>query len=85
MGHVQRVLEASGLPTVGIYVSAFGHVPVQMALPRAVIVAHPMGRPLGAPGDSQRHLDITRLALAQLPNTSRSVIEAPTTYRPWSS
>lgn len=63
VGHVQRAIEETGIPTVGVYVEAFGHVPRQMSLPRALIVPHPMGRPLGAPFDRQRQRDVVTAAL----------------------
>lgn len=83
VGHVQRVLEASGLPTVSVYVAAFAHVPRQMAVSRAVITPHPMGRPLGAPGDAERQLDITRFALHRLTTDEPATVEYPHPYRTW--
>lgn len=63
VGHVQRAVEEAGIPTVSIYVRAFRHVVEEMKLPRTVVVKHPMGRPLGAPGDPVRHAEVVDAAL----------------------
>ncbi|MGD9754108.1 MAG: hypothetical protein AB7W59_24195 [Acidimicrobiia bacterium] len=81
VGHVQRVVEAAGLPTVGVYVAAFGHVPEQMMVSRALITPHPMGRPLGAPGDHERQLALTRLAVGLLSRDDRTIERSPLAYR----
>ena len=85
VGHVQRAIESAGIPTVGVYVSAFGHVPAQMGVARALITPHPMGRPMGAPGDAERHLAVVRQALSLLERDADQVIESfPDGYRPYS-
>ena len=85
VGHVQRAIESAGIPTVGVYVSAFGHVPAQMGVARALITPHPMGRPMGAPGDAERHLAVVRQALSLLERDADQVIESfPDDYRPYS-
>jgi len=82
VGHVQRVLEASGIPTVGIYIRAFEHVPRQMGVSRALITDHPMGRPLGAPRDHQRHQAVVRAALELLAMpTGPQIVNFPEPYR----
>ena len=82
VGHVQRAIESIGIPTVGVYVSAFGHVPSQMGVARALITSHPMGRPIGAPGDAERHLAVVRQALSLLSFGDRQRIETfPDPYR----
>lgn len=63
VGHVQRAVEEAGIPTVSIYVQAFRHIVEEMKLPRTVVVKHPMGRPLGAPGDADRHTEVVDTAL----------------------
>lgn len=83
VGHVQRVLEAAGLPTVGVYVEAFGHVPERMRLARALITPHPMGRPLGAPGDRERHQLVVRRALELFDVTEPTTRPFPEPYRTW--
>ncbi len=78
VGHVARVLEERGLPTVGVYVQAFRHVVDEMVLPRAVITPHFMGRPLGPPGDAARQRAVLEVALDLLDSaTTRTVVELP--------
>ncbi len=81
VGHVQRAIEAAGIPTVGIYVRSFGHVPELMGVARALITQHLMGRPLGAPGDGERQLAVVRSALALLERDGRSITEFPAPWR----
>jgi len=82
VGHVQRVFEAAGIPTVGIYVAAFAHVPGRMGVSRALITDHPMGRPLGAPGDVVRQRDVVRAAVELLSGTAgQAIVSFPHPYR----
>ena len=82
VGHVQRVFEAAGIPTVGIYIAAFAHVPARMGVSRALITDHPMGRPLGAPGDVIRQRDVVRAALELLASTAgQTIVSFPHPYR----
>lgn len=81
VGHVQRAVEAAGIPTVGIYIGAFGHVPRQMNVARALVTPHPLGRPLGAPGDTNRQRDVVEAALALFEVTEPTVREFPLGYR----
>lgn len=82
VGHVQRAVEAAGIPTAGIYISAFGHVPVDMSVARALVTPHPLGRTLGAPGDNERHQAILSAALELFEATGPIVREWPEPYRP---
>lgn len=81
VGHVQRAIETAGIPTVGVYVRSFGHIPELMGVARALITRHPMGRPLGAPGDGERQLAVTRTALTMLEHPEQSIIEFPDLWR----
>ena len=81
MGHVQRAIEAAGIPTVGVYVKSFGHIPELMGVARAVVTRHPMGRPLGAPGDHERQVGVVRAALELLERDEPTVVELPDPYR----
>ena len=79
VGHVARAFEEAGVPTTAIYVSAFRHVAVEMALPRVLITRHPFGRPVGPAHDSERQLAVVTAAL-DLVNTAtegRSIREMP--------
>lgn len=55
-----------------------------MSLPRAVIVPHPMGRPLGAPHDVERQTEILLTALDLLDQAveNNTVVHLPGSYRP---
>jgi len=81
VGHVQRAIETAGLPTVGIYVRSFGRVPELMGVARALITPNPMGRPLGAPNDPKRQLEIVRSALGLLNTAGPSIVEFDQPYR----
>ena len=84
VGHVQRAIEGAGIPTVSIYVKAFGHVVDEMKLPRTVVVNHPMGRPMGASGDAERHADVLDAALGLLETATEvmTVRELESDWRP---
>ena len=75
VGHVQRAVEAAGLPSVSVHVRAFGHVPPLMGLSRAVVTDHPMGRPLGRPHDARRQRAVVERALDLLSSPSQSIVE----------
>lgn len=64
-------------------VRAFRHVAERMKLARTVITRHPMGRPLGAPGDSERQRYVLEQAIELLDTvTSGPVVrELPEPYR----
>lgn len=82
MGHLARLIEAAGIPTVAVYVRAFRHVADAMRMPRAVITRHPMGRTLGAPFDDERQREVLESALDLLETaTSPTVIELLMAYR----
>lgn len=82
VGHVQRVFEVAGIPTVGIYIRAFEHVARRMGVSRALITDNPMGRPVGAPGDDERQHQVVRAALELLPmSTGPQIVHFPDPYR----
>lgn len=81
VGHVQRAIESGGIPTVGVYVRSFGHLPELMGVARAIITKHPMGRPLGAPGDHQRQRNVVEAALSLLTKNEQTVTELPEAWR----
>lgn len=74
VGHVQRAIEAAGMATVSVHIEAFAHVPAQMALPRAVVVPHLLGRPLGPPFDRQRQAQVVTAALDLIVTVDRPTI-----------
>lgn len=69
------------MPTVGVYVRAFGHIPDLMGVARALITPHPMGRPLGAPDDAERQSTVVRAALALLESDHQTFVNAPEPWR----
>ena len=69
------------MPTVSVYVKSFGHIPELMGLSRSVITQHPMGRPLGAPGDGERQRAVIDMALGLLANAEQTIQEFPEPYR----
>ena len=81
VGHVQRVIEASGIPTTSVYTQSFRQIPELMSLPRAVITQHLKGRPLGAPGDTQRQRAVVERALSLLSETTPSIVDFGEPYR----
>lgn len=81
VGHVQRAIEAAGIPTVGVYVASFGHIPSLMGIARALITQHPMGRPLGAPHDADRQMAVVRAALELLGSSEQVITDFAEPYR----
>ena len=71
MGHVARLLEATGIATVIIAARAFRPRLKNMTLPRVLITPHLMGRPLGAPGARTRQRDVILAALDLLENAQQ--------------
>lgn len=63
VGHVAREFERAGLVTVCVFIEAFAHYAEAMHLPRTLVVRHPMGRPIGPPGDVGRHDEVVATAL----------------------
>lgn len=82
MGHLARLVEEAGIPTVAVYVRAFQHVAESMRLPRVVVTQHPVGRTLGAPADAERQREVVEAALKLLATaTAPTLIELPSPYR----
>lgn len=69
VGHVARLLEDSGIPTVIIAVQSFATRMKMMHLPRVLLTPNLLGRPLGSPGDSKTQRNIILTALNMLENT----------------
>ena len=84
VGHVARVFEERGIATVAVFIAAFAHYAGQMRLPRVVVTPHPMGRPLGPPGDAatQRAVLEAALQLVDRATDPGAVVEAGGPYRP---
>jgi len=84
VGHLARVFEEAGIPTVAVFVKAFHHIAEDMKLPRTVVTPHPMGRTLGPPGDAQRQRHVVLTALHVLEDAKRgaALTELTEPYRP---
>ena len=83
VGHVARGLESAGIATTTILVEAFRHRAEEMMIPRTLTTRFPMGRPLGAPNDVERHLDVIRAALDLLETATEpgTIVPYPHGYR----
>ncbi len=73
MGLVQRVLEASGIPTVTL--SMIPDLTRAVGVPRLAGLSYPMGRPLGRPHDADGQRAVLRATLELLASAS-----GPDTY-----
>ena len=73
MGLVQRVIEASGIPTVAI--SMIPDLTRAVGVPRLAGISYPMGRPLGRPHDADGQRAVLRATLELLASAS-----GPDTY-----
>ncbi|MDA2979225.1 MAG: hypothetical protein O3B42_05615 [Actinomycetota bacterium] len=83
VGHIARGLEQAGVPTVTVMVKAFQHRAEQMKLPRTLLTRFPMGRPLGAVHDRERHADVVATALNLLVTATEAgtVVDYAAKYR----
>ena len=67
-----------------MFVRAFKQVAEVMRVPRTVITNHPMGRPLGAPGDRDRQAHVIDAALDLLDTATQggTIVELDEPWRP---
>ena len=63
VGHIARIMEEGGIATVVIASGVFRNRLAAMQIPRTVLTRHPMGRPLGRPGDHEEQRRIILEAL----------------------
>jgi len=84
VGHIARLLEESGIATIVIGSSIFHDRLEAMRLPRTLLTHHPMGRPLGAPGDhaTQRSVILAALDLLENAREGGQIVNFPTRYLP---
>ena len=75
MGHVQRAVESAGIPTVSVSVRAFSHIPALMGMSRVLVTDHPLGRPLGRPGDAERQRAVIERALGLFDSDNQVIAE----------
>lgn len=83
MGHLARLLEENGIPTVVVAVKAFRPRLEPMKVPRLLLTPHPMGRTLGAPGDRERQRATLLAALRLLETATEggTIVELTEPYR----
>jgi hypothetical protein len=82
VGHLARLVEAGGIPTVVIGIRAFRNRLAAMRLPRTIITPHPLGRTLGAPGDHETQTRVIKAAFELLENakTPGLIVDLPGKY-----
>ena len=68
VGHVARLLEQEGVPTVIVASKVFKKQLEAMKLPRILYTPHIMGRPLGKPNDKEGQMALIKQGLALLEN-----------------
>ncbi len=66
VGHVARVIEAAGIPTIIVAVQAFEQKLEAMRPPRLLLTQNLIGRPFGVPHDSDGQRDVLLAALRLL-------------------
>lgn len=66
VGHIARVFEAAGIPTVIVGIQAFRARLAAMQVPRLLLTPHLLGRTLGKPGDASGQLRVVRATLKLL-------------------
>jgi hypothetical protein len=71
VGHIARLLEIAGIPTVIVAVKAFRPRMEVMRLPRLLLTPLPMGRPLGLAGDVERQREILLAAFELLETATK--------------
>jgi hypothetical protein len=80
VGLVQRVLEASGIPTVTL--SLIPDLTRAVGVPRLAAISYPFGRPLGRPHDADGQRAVLRAMLEVLASASEAgtCVELPFTW-----
>lgn len=68
-------METAGVPSTSVYVRSFDLHPKLMGLSRTVITDHPLGRPLGRPGDGARQRAVVERALSLLSAESQTIVD----------
>ena len=63
VGHIARLMEEGGIPTVVIASAVFEDKLIAMRLPRLILTSQMMGRTLGAPGDKDSQRAVIQMAL----------------------
>jgi hypothetical protein len=72
VGHVARLLEEAGIPTVIVASRVFAKPLEAMMLPRVLLTPYLMGRPLGRPNDSKGQTAVIQRGLDLLQRAEKS-------------
>jgi len=80
VGLVQRVIEASGIPTVSL--SMIPEFTRAVGVPRLAGIAYPLSRPMGRPGDAQGQRSVLEALLGLLESAREpgTYVELPFTW-----
>lgn len=70
VGHIARIFESAGIPTITFGVQAFKSKMLPMRIPRLVITPELMGKTLGMPNDVTTHRRYLEIGLDLLENAS---------------
>ena len=80
VGHVARLMEEAGIPTVIISAAPFKDRLLAMSPPRLLITPNPMGRPMGLPNDIESQRMFLEAALEMLDNAPENGTVAEMIY-----
>ena len=72
VGHVARLLEEAGIPTVIAASKVFAKQLKAMHLPRVLLTPYLLGRPLGRPNDRKAQTAVIQKALSLLESAKAS-------------
>ncbi|MEM7128899.1 MAG: hypothetical protein AAF702_21375 [Chloroflexota bacterium] len=83
VGHIARLVEEAGIPTVIIATQAFRPRLEAMRVPRTVLTPYPMGRPLGAAHDivCQRMTMVAAANLLENATEAGTIVELTRPYK----
>ena len=74
MGHVARLMEEAGIPTVVVAVAAFEQPLKKMALPSVLLTPFLLGRPVGPVGDARTQRQVILAALNLLDSSQSATM-----------
>ncbi len=72
VGHVARLLEEAGIPTVIVASQIFSKQLEAMKLPRVLLTPYLMGRPIGRPNDEKGQLKVLQKGLELFEKAEKS-------------
>ncbi len=72
VGHVARLLEHAGVPTVIVASKVFARQLEAMQLPRVLLTPYLVGRPFGRPNDRDAQMAVVEKGLSLLETAEKS-------------